>query len=115
VAAVLHYAGGALGVIASSIVSMLSCSAQIYGTDGSIELPAFMHCPQHLTVVRSGQSERIECGNEGNGLQYEAAEVARCLKAGLTESPTMPLEETNSIMRSLDIIGARSALCIPAK
>jgi hypothetical protein len=59
-----------------------------------------------------GKSFRIELDNEapatvdapyeGTGYQFEAAQVQRCLKAGLTESPQCPLDETLAIMHSLD-------------
>jgi len=45
----------------------------------------------------------------GNGYNYEAAEVVRCLRAGETESPVMPLDETVAIMEVLDQIRASSA------
>jgi hypothetical protein len=35
-------------------------------------------------------------------MQHEAAEVGRCLRAGLTESPLLPLDETVAIMDTLD-------------
>jgi predicted dehydrogenase len=38
----------------------------------------------------------------GTGYQYEAAEVARCIRAGLLESPIMPLDETVTILQSMD-------------
>ena len=41
---------------------------------------------------------------EGNGFNYEAAEVLRCLNAGLNESPLMPLDETLSVMETLDTV-----------
>lgn len=40
----------------------------------------------------------------GNGYGYQAVEVMRCLRGGLLESPTMPLDETLHIMESLDSI-----------
>jgi hypothetical protein len=44
---------------------------------------------------------------EGMGLRHQAAEVARCLREGLTESPVMPLDETLSIMKTMDAIRLR--------
>ncbi len=44
----------------------------------------------------------------GHGFSYEAEEVARCLRAGRTESPVMPLDGTLAVMRTLD--AARAAL-----
>lgn len=43
----------------------------------------------------------------GNGYNYEAAEVMRCLRAGALESAVMPLDETIRIMETLDEIRAR--------
>jgi hypothetical protein len=38
----------------------------------------------------------------GNALNYEAEEVMRCLREGLTESPLMPLDESVQIMEIMD-------------
>lgn len=35
-------------------------------------------------------------------MQYEAKHVVECLNAGKKESPLMPLEETLTIMQTLD-------------
>ncbi len=50
---------------------------------------------------------------EGNGYNYEAAEVMRCLRAGALESPIMPLDETLAIMRLMDDIRAQWGLRYP--
>lgn len=42
----------------------------------------------------------------GNGYHYEADEVARCVRAGLTESPVMPLSDSLSVMALGDSIRA---------
>ena len=63
-AAVLHYPDGRLGVVKSAIRTPLTCTARIAGTEGSIDLPAFMHCPDHL-VVRDADGRaphRRACG-----------------------------------------------------
>ncbi len=52
---------------------------------------------------------------QGNGYNYEAAEVMRCLRAGQLESEVMPLDETLSIMETLDEIRARWGLVYPAE
>ena len=49
----------------------------------------------------------------GNGYQFEAAEVMRCLRAGELASPMMPLDETLSIMKTLDAIRAQWGLRYP--
>jgi predicted dehydrogenase len=47
-----------------------------------------------------------EYPHEGLGYHFEAAEAMRCLRAGETESPVIPLNETLEIMQTLDAIRA---------
>jgi hypothetical protein len=42
------------------------------------------------------------------GLRHEADEAARCLREGLLESPLMPLDETVSIMETMDAVLAQA-------
>jgi hypothetical protein len=65
-----------------------------------------------LTNVK-GASELIEVPFLGNGYNYEAAEVGRCLRAGLKESPHMTLDETLAVMGTLDAIRAQWGLRYP--
>ena len=65
-----------------------------------------MHMPPYIDVNTGGDTERIDVAHGGEGLRFEAAEVERCLAAGLTESPLMPLDETLTIMSTLDAIRA---------
>jgi hypothetical protein len=50
---------------------------------------------------------------EGNGYNYQAAEVMACLRAGKLESEIMPLDESVSIMRTMDEIRAQWGLTYP--
>lgn len=108
VAAILHHRGGRLGVVKASVRADLTCTARIAGTEGVIDIPVFMHCPESLTVTtKAGGTEHIDGSFEGNGLRFEIAEVHRCLAQGLTESPRMPHDETIAIATTLDAIRAR--------
>lgn len=49
------------------------------------------------------------------GLQYEAAEVARCVAAGLTESPRLTWENTLAVMRTMDEVRAQIGLVYPGE
>ncbi len=51
--------------------------------------------------------------DQGRGLRHEADEVARGLAEGLPESPVMPLDESVSIVGTIDVGLARSALGAP--
>ena len=114
-AAVLRYAGDRMGVVKSSIRVGMSCTARISGTDGWIDLPAFMHCPSSLTVTTGAGSERIDASYEGNGLRFEIEEVHRCLSGGVRESPVMPLEETLDMAATLDAIRAQLGVVYPGE
>ena len=43
----------------------------------------------------------------GNGYQYQAAEAMRCLRAGATESPVMPLDESIAVLDVMDEVRRR--------
>ena len=115
VAAVLGHPDGALAVVKAAIATSLTCTARITGTLGTIELPAFMHCPGSLTVVRLGQREVIETPWPGGGWQFQVEEVHRCLNAGEVESSTMPLSESLSILDTLDAIREQIGLHFPGE
>jgi predicted dehydrogenase len=115
VAAVLHHPGGGLAVLKAAIRVEMPCTGRVTGTDGWIGLPAFMHCPDHLLVSTAPGKppERIECGWEGEGLRFQAAAVHDCLRAGRTESPIMPLDETVALAATLTAIREEIGLTYP--
>jgi predicted dehydrogenase len=119
VAAVLHHAGGALGVVKAAVRVSMACAARISGSDGWIDLPPFMHCPDSITVTGGlggpGGADRIDGAYEGDGLRFQIAEVHRCLAEGLTESEVMPLDETVTIARTLDAVRARLGITYPGE
>jgi hypothetical protein len=59
-----------------------------------------------LRPLLQGRPTTLVAPFAGNGYNYEAAEVARCLRANEIESPLMPLDETVAIMEVLDEIRA---------
>ncbi len=98
------YPGGAVAYLASSIAGDLRNGATISGTEGRIELPRGFHHPDSFTVAHGDEAETVQISLRGNGLGYEAEEVMRCLDAGLTESPLIPLDESLAVMRTMDTI-----------
>jgi len=104
VAAILRHAGGRLGVVKAATRLELACTARISGTEGAIELPSRAHCPQAYRVITPAGVETVDCAFAGNGLRFEAAEVHRCIAAGLTESSIMPLDATVALATVLDSI-----------
>ena len=59
-------------------------------------------------IPRDGEPTRVESTHEGRGLRHQADEVARRLTAGDLESPLMPLDETISIMETMDTVLAQA-------
>jgi predicted dehydrogenase len=115
VAAVLQHSDDRLGVVQAAIRTPLTCTARIACTAGVIDVPAFMHCPDHLVVRTPAGEERIDTSWEGEGLRFQVEEVHRCLAAGLVESPVMPWRETMGIARVLDDIRAQVGVRYPGE
>lgn len=102
--AMLGHAGGGTSIVSSSLRVALPCSARVTGDRGAIELPAFLHCPDHLVVHGPQGPRRVDTPHEGDGIRFQVLEVHRCLEAGRTESTTVPLDESIRIARTLDDI-----------
>jgi predicted dehydrogenase len=100
-AMILGYRSGALATLTCSLVGTTPMSAIITGTAGRIEFEGFM-CPRGLTLHRDSGVEVIDLPFPGRGYHFEAAEVHRCLREGLIESPAVPHAETLSVMTTLD-------------
>ncbi|MEA2207481.1 MAG: hypothetical protein QOE77_4257 [Blastocatellia bacterium] len=87
--------------------------ALVVGTEGWIRTEGRFYRPSALTVHvggADGQESRLDdpLGPDSFGYSPEIAEVARCLRAGLTESPLVPVSDTIAILELLD--GARAEL-----
>jgi predicted dehydrogenase len=103
----LAYAGGQIAQLTCAIRTETTVEATLFGTEGSLTIESPWFSPSRLTLARSGHDpERLDLPYVGNGYNYEAEEAGRCLREGLLESPTMPLDETLQIMRTLDRIRA---------
>lgn len=78
----------------------------VVGTKGSLTLDRPFYRPERLIVEqaegRTVTSEEVLQPIVGNGFGPEIAEVERCLREGLTESPLIPLDDTLAIMRLMD-------------
>lgn len=114
VAAVLRHAGGRLGVIKAALQVNMACSARVAGSEGIIEIPALMHCPEAIRVLSAAGIEEIDGSYAGNGLRFEVDEVHRCLREGRTESDVMPLADTLALAKTLDEIRRQIGLVFPA-
>jgi predicted dehydrogenase len=111
----LGYDSGAVASLSCSIVASNPTVAAVSGTAGRIELPHGFFNANHLRLHRMGREpeEFRPAPAGGVGYQHEAAEVMRCLRAGETESPLVPLDGTLAVMTTLDAIRERIGVRYP--
>jgi predicted dehydrogenase len=103
------YATGAQAILTCTLSARSPTRAAIVGTEARIEIDGDFYAPTSFSVIsRTGKQRRFEAPHAGRGLHHEADEVARCLREGLLESPLMPLEETISIMATMDTVLAEA-------
>jgi predicted dehydrogenase len=108
------YPQGQLAILYTAIRTNTPQEALIMGTQGYIRLHTPWWAPTRLTLSVAGQDEElIELPFTGNGYNYEATEVMNCLRTGKIESEIIPLDETLSIMQTLDQIRAQWGLKYP--
>lgn len=102
----LAHPSGAIASLGVTIQASPISIGLILGTKGRIEVHHDWHRPEGLTwTPNGGEPERFSFPQtEGNGYQYEAIEVGRCLREGLLESPVMPLDESLTIMQTMDTL-----------
>ena len=99
-----RYPGGTLATMAASMTSWSSRTASIATDLGRIDVPDSFHHPAYAVFTPiGGEPVRIEGAEPviGRGYGNEIAEVGRCLREGLLESPLVPHEQTLLIMRQL--------------
>lgn len=89
----------------------------ISGTEGMIHILPQWFVPMDGYVIYDANKKPQHHKPEfvGNGYNYEAQEVGRCLREGLKESSVMPLDETLTIMHTLDNIRAGWGLKYPGE
>ena len=122
-AVVVRGTAGGLGLLHATMAARTPTMASVIGTAGRIDVGDPLagrgrwYAPAPLRFTpRSGDAavswtpETIE-----HGLAFEAAEVARCVTDGLTETPLMPLAETVAIMDVLDAVRDQLGVTYPGE
>jgi predicted dehydrogenase len=111
----LGYDSGAVAALTCGLVGATAVAATITGSTGRIALPDPFFCPSEFSLRRAGSDpETIRVVEPaGNGYQYEAAEVQRCLTAGLVESPLVPHAVSLEVMELLDTIRGQIGVSYP--
>lgn len=112
----LQHSAGQQTSLNTTLLATTPTTAAIAGDRGMLSIDGPFFAPGRLTLTsadRSRQIVRDEPAIAHEGLFYEAAEVARCIDAGLTESPLHPMAETIATLRTLDEIRAQIGQTLP--
>lgn len=109
----LGWESGAVAALSSTMTAWSPRTASIATDRGRVDLDGGFHHPTQARWVADGETHLIREDVLGGGLAHEAIEVMRCLRAGETESPLVPLDDSLAIMRLMDrvrdTIGVRYA------
>lgn len=101
-ASVLSYDDGAHATLSCTNTAVTPGHAFVAGSLGRIEVPRPFHRPDEF-VVRTSDGDTVHRHPvTGRGYTHEIEEVHRCLRAGLTESAVIPLDDSLALMRLMD-------------
>ncbi|MFC7492467.1 MULTISPECIES: Gfo/Idh/MocA family protein [unclassified Knoellia] len=114
---------GGRGLLHATMTSRTWTRASINGTAGRLEVgdpdnPASSwYAPSRVRFVSRDAATDIswEPEDRTHGLHFELCEAARCVDAGLTESPLLPAAETLRIMEVLDDVRAQIGVRYPGE
>ena len=109
----LSYDSGQIANLSSAITTRTSQDARIFGTKGAIHIPNFSRATSATLAVLGKEPLQIEIPFTDNGFEYQVLEVINCLRAGKLESDVMPLDESLSIIKTMDVARAQWGLEYP--
>lgn len=109
---------GAMGVLGTTMLTATPTVAVVCGTEARLEIDGPFYAPSAVVrLVGNDHTEldRFTNADTQHGLHFEAAEVARQVSAGATESPLLPWTETLTIMDALDDVRAQIGVRFPGE
>ena len=104
-AAVFRYDDGTQAMWHASVRADAGRTCVLAGTGGRLRGTRAWWKGAPFELTRDdGTAETWARPYEGNGYQFEAAHVMHCLRAGRTESPRMPLDESRALLETMDAL-----------
>ena len=107
-----RYESGAIASVSASVRALVDVRAEIIGSEGKIIVPRFIW-GLSAELQRFKDRETIQKSfpyPDGQGFEFEIQEVVDCVRQGKLESDVMPLDETISIMQTIDKIREKVGL-----
>ena len=109
-----RYDTGAMAALSCAVRTDTPRAVSILGTRGNIHIPAPFFDTYTATLNVDGEEPvTVEPARVENGFKYEIEEAGRCLRDGLLESPILPLDETLTILGTLDTVRTEIGLKYP--
>jgi len=115
VSIILSYGERTQAALSTTLWAKTPTTASISGTEGHIRIAGDFYRPTSFVVTRRDGGRWTFDRPASRGMQFEAAEVARRVAAGETESPSMTWANTLEVMRTLDTVRAQIGLVYPGE
>lgn len=105
-AAIFDYPGGQQALVDCELDAASANRAMVIGTEGWIDIEHTWYNPVPFTVhaVDGSVIERYDQPVNSRGMQYQAAELERLVRAGSTAGTVLPPSESVAIMAAMDEI-----------
>ncbi|MDO9395858.1 MAG: Gfo/Idh/MocA family oxidoreductase [Herbiconiux sp.] len=116
-ALIFEHEGGRQSVSHSAIDTAGPVTATVIGTEARVEIDGSWYGATTFSVIDPQKQviERYDRPVLSRGMQYQALELERMLRAGEVESPLLPLSESVAIMRVLDEVRSQIGLRYPGE
>jgi len=115
VSIVLRYADHAQATLSTTLWARTPTIALVSGTEGFVEVAGSFYGPSSFRVTRNDGRTWTFDQPGTQGLQYEAAEVARRVADGETQSPRMTWQGTLDVMRTMDEVRRQVGVVYPGE
>jgi scyllo-inositol 2-dehydrogenase (NADP+) len=111
---IFNYNDDTLAVTHSSFMASTPIIAEIHGETGKIFLEDRYFCPGNIKLNRyNGDEVLLPIEIKGNGYNYEAEEVVKCIQEGKIQSDMMSWEKSLELIDMLDSIRKECGIIYP--
>jgi predicted dehydrogenase len=111
----LGYGDRSVASLHTTLWSRTATTAVVAGSEGRIEIAGDFYRPTSFTVVRDDGTRWTYDHPVDGGFQYQAAEVARRVADGATESPSITLDDSLAVMRTMDEVRRQVGVRYPGE
>jgi predicted dehydrogenase len=111
----LGFGEAAQASLHTTLWARTATTAVVFGSAGRIEVATDFYRPTSFVVVRDDGSRWSYEDAVDDGLQYEAAEVARCVAQGRTQSERMTWQGTLDVMSTMDQVRRQVGVAYPGE